>query len=214
MLLRVVPLALLLGLAVRAVIIDRIAVVVGDKIIKDSDIVRDIKLVSFLNHEQPDFDLKARRVATSRLIDQTLIRREIEVGMYPAPNPSDVNKLLSQIEKSRCGTRAQCEKERAAHGLTENELKQYLSWQLTVLRFIDVRFRPGVMIADRDIENYYNEHREELRKLYPGKPDTLEALHNEIQQTLVAERVNQLFDAWLKARRQSLNVEYREASLG
>jgi hypothetical protein len=197
-----------------AVIIDRIAIVVGgDKIIKDSDINRDIRLVSFINKQKADFGADARRTAASRLVDQMLIRREIEVGMYSVPSESDVAKTLAGVEKSRCPTAAQCKKEMADYGLTQQELKEYLSWQLTVLRFIDIRFRPAVLVTDEEIEAYYRQHVAELQKQNPGKPGTLEALHDQIQQTITAERINEQFYSWLKARRQAIKVEYREASL-
>jgi len=211
---RAALLALLLSVVLRAVIIDRIAVVVGgDKIIKDSDIDRDIRLVSFINKQKAEFGADARRAAANRLIDQMLIRREIEVGMYSAPSGSDVEKTLGAVEKSRCSTTAQCTEELAGYGLTQQELKKYLSWQLTVLRFIDVRFKPAVMVSDDEIEKYYHQHLAELRKQNPGTPDTLEALHDQIQQTIRAERVNQQFDSWLKARRQAVKIEYLEGGL-
>ena len=211
---RAVFVALLSGIMLHAVIIDRIAIVVGgDKIIKDSDINRDIRLVSFINKQKADFGADARRTAASRLVDQMLIRREIEVGMYSVPSESDVARTLAGVEKSRCPTAAQCKKEMADYGLTQQELKEYLSWQLTVLRFIDTRFRPAVLVSDEEIEAYYRQHLAELQKQNPGKPDTLEALHDQIQQTLTAERINEQFYSWLKARRQAIKVEYREASL-
>jgi hypothetical protein len=211
---RAVFVALLSSIMLHAVIIDRIAIVVGgDKIIKDSDINRDIRLVSFINKQKADFGADARRTAASRLVDQMLIRREIEVGMYSVPSESDVAKTLAGVEKSRCPTAAQCKKEMADYGLTQQELKEYLSWQLTVLRFIDTRFRPAVLVSDEEIEAYYRQHLAELQKQNPGKPDTLEALHDQIQQTITAERINEQFYSWLKARRQAIKVEYREASL-
>ena len=211
---RAVFVALLSSIMLHAVIIDRIAIVVGgDKIIKDSDINRDIRLVSFINKQKADFGADARRTAASRLVDQMLIRREIEVGMYSVPSESDVAKTLAGVEKSRCPTAAQCKKEMADYGLTQQELKEYLSWQLTVLRFIDTRFRPAVLVSDEEIEAYYRQHLAELQKQNPGKPGTLEALHDQIQQTITAERINEQFYSWLKARRQAIKVEYREASL-
>ncbi|HJY08053.1 MAG TPA: hypothetical protein VJ323_17170, partial [Bryobacteraceae bacterium] len=135
------------------------------------------------------------------------------VGMYSVPSESDVAKTLAGVEKSRCPTAAQCKKEMADYGLTQQELKEYLSWQLTVLRFIDTRFRPAVLVTDEEIEAYYRQHLAELQKQNPGKPDTLEALHDQIQQTITAERINEQFYSWLKARRQAIKVEFREASL-
>ncbi len=211
---RAVFVALLASIMLHAVIIDRIAIVDGgDKIIKDSDINRDIRLVSFINNQKADFGADARRTAASRLVDQMLIRREIEVGMYSVPSESDVARTLAGVEKSRCPTAAQCKKEMADYGLTQQELKEYLSWQLTVLRFIDTRFRPAVLVSDEEIEAYYRQHLAELQKQNSGKPGTLEALHDQIQQTLTAERINEQFYSWLKARRQAIKIEYREASL-
>ena len=63
---RAVFVALLSSIMLHAVIIDRIAIVVGgDKIIKDSDINRDIRLVSFINKQKADFGADARRTAAS-----------------------------------------------------------------------------------------------------------------------------------------------------
>ena len=69
------------------------------------------------------------------------------------------------------------------------------------------------MVSDNEVEEYYQQHLTELRKQNPGKPDTLEALHDQIQQTISAEHVNQQFDAWLKARRQAIKIEYRQGGL-
>ena len=43
------------------------------------------------------------------------------------------------------------------YGITETQLKEHMLWQLTVLRFVDYRFRPGIQIPDSDIEAYYQQ---------------------------------------------------------
>jgi len=52
-----------------AVIIDRIAATVENRIVKESDIKRDIRVTSFLNSENPDFSVASQRKALNRLID-------------------------------------------------------------------------------------------------------------------------------------------------
>src|SRR2546421_3945481 len=42
---------------------------------------------------------------------------------------------------------------------------------LTVLRFIDVRFKPAVLVTDDEIEKYYRDHAAALRREYPSKSD-------------------------------------------
>src|SRR5262249_29620111 len=93
------------GAAGTGVVIDRVAITVGYDVVKDSDIVRDIRITSFLNGETPDFSQKSRRASANRLLDQMFIRREIEVGQYTAiPPESDVERLLAQIKKDRFGS--------------------------------------------------------------------------------------------------------------
>ena len=64
----------------RAIVLDRIAVVVGKVAIKSSDIERDIRVTAFLNHEPLVFTPDARKKAADRLIDQQIIRQEIATG--------------------------------------------------------------------------------------------------------------------------------------
>ena len=68
---------ILLPLLSSATIIDRIAVVVGNGVVKDSDIDRDIRVTAFLNGEPLDFSASARKKSAAHLIDQIFIRREI-----------------------------------------------------------------------------------------------------------------------------------------
>src|SRR5260370_16882968 len=82
-----------------AEIIDRIAIVVGNRAIKQSDIEREIRIVSFLNGAAPDVSSTAQKPVASRLIDQMLIRQEIQTtGTTPAAM-SDAERLLEQIKK-------------------------------------------------------------------------------------------------------------------
>lgn len=193
-------------------IIDRIAVVVGKRVVKDSDIVQDIRVTSFLNREDPDFSLAARKKGASRLIDQELIRQQIQSGAYPvAPESEGVN-FLAQIKKDRFPTEEQYRTALAHYGITGAELKDRLLWQLTVLHFIDARFRPQVLVTEDDIRNYYNSHRAALEAKYP-KAKSIDDLRPDIIEQITGERVNGLFEDWLKQIRQETRIEYLEKSL-
>ena len=199
-------------LAAQAVIIDRIAIVVGNHIVKDSDIDRDIRITSFLNNEQPDFSLQSRKKAASRLVDQQIIRDEIESGAYPVAPASEADALLAQIKSKRYPTAARFGQALARYGISETELKKALMWQTTVLRFIDSRFRPGVLVTDADIQGYYAAHKTELKREHPDAADA-DAMRSDIEDAIAGERVNQQFYAWLDEQRKQAQVEYREASL-
>ena len=202
-----------LCLSLDATIFDRIAIVVNSQVIKDSDIERDLRVVDFLNRDKLAIDPATRKTAANRLIDQVLIRREIQVGEYQTPSQSEADKLFQQIDKDRFANRAALVKALASYGLTEDQLKQYLLWQLTVLRFVDQRFRPAVLVTDQEIEQYYNEHRSQFQKGGSAQRQSLDEARGEIQQTISGDRMNKLFYAWLAARRKSANVQYKEEAL-
>jgi len=195
-----------------AVIVDRIAITVGNAIIKDSDITEDLRITTFLNNESLTASLAARKVAASRLIDQAVIRKEIDSGAYPSASAAEMQNLLAEVEK-RYPNEAAFKRALTSRGIDEADLKAHLVWQLTVLHFIDARFRPSALITEEDIEKYYKEHKPQLEAANPGKPAMLEELHAQIQDLLTGERVNQLLDDWLIRRRQNAKIVYLEDAL-
>ena len=131
--------AILAVAPLRAEMVDRISVVAGNRAIKHSDIVNDIRLTAFLNQEKPDFSLAEQKKAASRLIDQALIRRDMESGGYASPDTSEGEKLLEQIKQRHRGDTG-LRQALASYGITEDELRQRLIWQTRVLQFIELRF--------------------------------------------------------------------------
>jgi hypothetical protein len=204
--------ALFFSCSLFAVIIDRIAVRVGNAIIKDSDIDRIVRVTEFLNDEPLDLSNKARRDAAKRLIDQAFIRQEIRVGGYPRAGWDEADEQIAKLKKDRYKTPAAFDQALKQYGLVEPDLRFEFQWQLTVLQFIDLRFRPAVLVKDEEVEQYYRDHLAALRKANPdvSSPDVLKEKAREI---LVGERVNQLFFAWLDDHRKDGKVEITEASL-
>jgi hypothetical protein len=194
-------------------IIDRIAVIVGSSIVKDSDIERDLRVTDFLDGAPLDLGTESRKKATKRLIDQIFIRREIRLGDYPAATPEEAGQQLDSLKKQRFKTNSAYQDALRRYGLAEADLRTEFQWQLTVLRFIDARFRPAVLISDAEVERYYGDHRAALEREHPGKA-SLEDLQEEIRDTLTGEKVNQLFFSWLDEQRQGVKIQFREASLG
>jgi len=126
-----------------AVVIDRIAVIVDTRIIKHSDIDREIRVTSYINSDKLDFSPAARKKAAERLIDQSFIRREIEIGRYPAASDADTDKLQAETRRTRPALPR-------TYGLTDEDLRRALRWQLTVMRFIEQRFPQQAQGAPND----------------------------------------------------------------
>ena len=212
MLWRTATYCVLLCCCLRAVIIDRIAIVVGNSIVKDSDIERDVKVTDFLNGQPLALNAAARKAAANRLIDQIFIRKEIEIGDYPVATAEQTSEELEKLEKDRFKTAAALEHSLHLYGLKAADLQSYFHWQLTVLRFIDTRFRPAVLVTDDEIAKYYQEHIAGFRKEHPGK-SALDDVRTEINNILVSQRVDKLFFAWLDEQRKDVKLKYFEEGL-
>ncbi len=195
-----------------AVIIDRIAVIAGSHAIKLSDIQRDLRLTEFMNREPQNLSPAEMRKSAGRLVDQTIIRDEIARGGYRRPGDADASHLVGQLVKDRfAGSDNKLRETLSQYSLTEDDLRQQLSWQLTVLRFIDQRFRPGIQVSDEDSRTYYSQHLSDLQRDYP-RNYSYEALQPKITATIEGERVNQVFTDWLDQQRKRIRIEYREAA--
>ena len=191
----------------RAVVVDRIAVVVGRVPILDSDIDRDVRITAFLNQEGVDLGLAFRKQAANRLIDQELIRQQIRLGGFPVASQSETDRLVKSIEEERFSSSAQLIHALTEYGVTAPELRDRLSWELTVLRFIDTMFRPQVVISDAEIQHYYDSHAAQFR----AQP--LAAVRPAITETITGERVNELLNDWLDQSRKTTRVVYLDKSL-
>jgi peptidyl-prolyl cis-trans isomerase SurA len=192
------------------VVIDRIAVIVGRHVIKTSDIVRDLRLTEFLNREPLDLGSAAKRKSAERLIDQEIIRQEIVTGAYRRPSETESEAFEKQFENDRFhGSVTQLRAALAKYGLTEELLREQLVWQLTVLRFIDQRFRAGVLVNDEEVKSYYDQNLAALRAQNPHG-SSLEELQPKIRSTLEGERINQNFNEWLEHERKIYRIDYKQ----
>jgi hypothetical protein len=206
-------LLMMAGASSAVVVLDRMAVIVGKHVVKTSDIEWDLRVTEFLNREPLHFSPQAKRKSAERLIDQEIIRQEIVTGNYRRPPDSDAAALESQLKRDRfAGSDQRMRAELQRYGITEDQLRAQLLWQLTVLRFIDERFRPAVIVTDEEVHAYYDQHLAELRRQYPENRN-FEALEPKILSLLEGQRINENFNQWLEQARKRARIEYRQEAL-
>ena len=188
-------------------LIDRIAVICDSTVIKDSDIDRNVRVTEFLNAAPLVLNQAERKRAVAQLLDQALLREEIRTGGYAVATTQDANSQLATLvtEKVAFGVRL------AKYGIDENDLREHIRWQLTVLSFIDSRFKPAAVIEDAALNTYYSEQKTALKRRYPNDSD--EELHAQVRDILVGEEVNRLLFSWLDERRKESKVTFLEDGL-
>lgn len=185
-------------------VIDRVAVAVDSHVVTESAIRRLIRLNSYFQRVPPDFNPQARRQAAERLINQALIQKEMTLIRYPMPAVPEAVKQMEEIREARHEDQAAFRADLARYGFTEEDLQEEIIWQLTLTRFIDFRFRPGVQITDEEIKKYYDE---EL-KPKQTEPAELDEVRAGIVRVLTARRLNDALSQWLEQMRASTRIQF------
>ena len=133
------------AVGVRGEVIDRVAVTVDKIVITESDILHQMRVAAFLDAEPLEVTPESKRAAAQQLVEQVLVRREMEISRYPAPELAETDGMLARIKAERFPNEDGYGRALADYGFDETGLRESLLLQLTVLRFIEFRFRPGVL---------------------------------------------------------------------
>jgi hypothetical protein len=194
--------ALLLVVLGSAEIIDRIAVSVDKRVITESEVMRQIRITAFLNSEKPDFSPANRRAMADKLVEQLLIRRELEGSTY-ASLPATANNTY-ELVKQRFKTPDEYAKALAQYEVSDADIRKALEWQATLLSFVDIRFRPGVQIPASEIREYYDQQVAQS----PGKLPPFDEAKADIEEILTSQRVDSALDRWLGQARTQSRIRY------
>jgi hypothetical protein len=189
-------------------IIDRVAVAIGNRVVTTSDIDRENRITAFLNGAKPDLTPAARRATADRMVEQTLVRTELETSRYPTPPPSEIEPLLAQLKK-RFPTDADFQRSLAEYGITEQDLRDELLWQRTLLSFLDVRFRPSVQVSDKEIQDFFDTNvKPAFQAAHPGQTVSIDDYRDQIEATLTGEREDQEMSKWLDQAKKRTEIAY------
>jgi hypothetical protein len=186
-----------------AIIVDRIAISIGNQVITDSEIDQRIRLTAFENGEQADFSAASRKQAAQKLIDEKLVEHEMSIGRYPGMPDGRKPALLSVYEKNGA---AKLDAELARRALTREDLMNDLARQQDLLTFLNLRFRPAVQVNEQDVQSYYRQH-------FARAKVPLNEVRSQIEQKLTDQRADSELDGWLKRQRERTRIEYLEKDL-
>ncbi len=202
------------------VVLDEAVAVVNKRLILASDLDDEIRL-SVLEPNVAGQGALTRREALDRLISRTLIEQQIRQEDAEAAGPSraEVDARLKEIRsqlpacvRANCAAQAGWEAFLSKYGLTQQHVEAYLHNRMEILRFIEQRFRPGIRITQPQIETYY---RDTLLPQYAAgeAAPPLREVAPRIEEILLEQQVNILFDQWLDNLREQGDVEILDPAL-
>ena len=202
------------------VVLDSVVAVVNNQAILSSDIDDEIRL-SVLDPGRGGLGVLTRIRALDQLIGRALIQQQIRQQDVEAAEPkqSEVDARLTEIRKELpacmsqdCATDSGWKAFLASHDLTEQRVEAYLRYRIEILRFIEQRFSQGINISPQDIRTYY---RDTLLPQYSKGQEIppLDRVSPQIEEILLQQRVNSLFDDWLGNLRKQGDVEVLDPAL-
>lgn len=198
--------------AERGAIVDRIVATVNGDLVLESDVEQEERFTKLYPYGVGE-GKPLREQAITRLIDRTLI--EQQVAGYPqqpvtdeqvSKDETDLRKDLPACAHADCLSDAGWKNFLTKAGFTEEELRERIKQRIQVLHFIEQRFRSGVRITDKQIEDFYNTNMlPEYAKQHATAPP-LDSVRDRVNELLLQQQVSSLLDDWLKTLRDSGRV--------
>jgi hypothetical protein len=189
---------------VRAEVIDRIAATVGKQVIAESQVTEEIRVTAFLDGKPADWSAENRTKTVNRLVDQALIRREIETAHFPEAAPEDGATLLAGLKSSM----KDFDQALAANRLSEAVLQKHLEWQVTFLRFVEYRFKPSIDVSESDLKDFYATQVQEWKRQNKPVPP-FDDVRADLQRLLTSKYVDQALDRWLGDQRTVTAIVFK-----
>ncbi|MGZ6972032.1 MAG: hypothetical protein ACXVID_10240 [Thermoanaerobaculia bacterium] len=190
-----------------AVLVDRIAAVVGDEIVLESEI-RKLVAVGFLERIPGETNAAYRdRVLDQRIVD-VLRERQLRRSSVFDPKPEEVEARVAALE-------ARLSKERgipaaaalAAAGTTREELAAWVRRGLALESFVRERLAPGLKVTEADLRAYYDStFREAAKKRGLADVPPFEDVREEIREVVRELKLNAEIERWTGQLRSETHV--------
>jgi parvulin-like peptidyl-prolyl isomerase len=186
-----------------AVIIDKIAVIVNDDVITQSEVEEMTQLdIRISGLPRRDSTLQER-------IDHHLVLQQIK----SQPPVLITNEEIQEAYESyvvRRGNEKQLAEFLDKIGIDHDDLIKEIRDQLTARKFIRDRFRPFVNITIEDAEDYYEKVYKPAAEMLAKTPPPLAEIFGEIQNQLVESKVKDQLVEWLDKLRKGATINIKE----
>lgn len=193
----------LLGLPAQSTIIDRIAAIVNEHVITQSE-VNAIQQLGLHASGLPDTGNPLQNRINHHLVLQQIERQP------PLAIPEEIIQGTVESFTKEHGGNEEFLLFLNSVGMNYEDFYSELNEQLSIREFITIRFRPFVNVQIEEAETYYNDvYRPSLEKEGKEAPSFAESF-DEIQALLAESRVRKRTEEWLAELRQESSVYVKE----
>lgn len=184
-------------------VVDRIVARIEGDIILQSQ-VRELGAFQQLIEGHAESDDKL----LDELIEQWVVSTEASTSHFPEPAQSEVDREMTRLQENFSSSSPEAYAARQHDlGLAPSQVRQLLSRQIYVERYLDYKFRPSVQVEPSQIDAYYQkELLPELAKKNQPAP-VRSAVEGQIRELLVQRGISELTAKWLDETKSRLKIE-------
>ncbi len=189
-------------------VLDGLVATVNQHAILQSDWQDELRYECFLTgHALKDVTPQESKDALDRLVDQELLREQMSPSEVVPPQPEEVEKQIENTRKdfARGHPEQSWGDALSACQLTEADLKNHVSLEISQLRMVDFHLRPSIEVDAAAIEAYYNDHM--AKPAAGGVPISLKEATPAIRELLTQQKINQSLSTWLESLRSQAQIK-------
>lgn len=182
-------------------VVDRIVARIEDDIILQSQVR---ELAAF--QELVDGSAESNDKLLDELIEQWVVQTEAAASHFPQPTQSEVDREMTRLQQ-QLGDAQKYDSRLRQLGLTDADVRDMLTRQIYVERYVDYKFRPSAQVSQADIDAYYkNELLPALAKRNEPAPSRA-SVDEQIREVLVQRGISDLTTKWLDDTKSRLKIE-------
>ena len=197
------------GLALLAETVDRVVAVVNGHTLLLSEWDSAARREALLDRQPLESLTDASRRATlNRMIDQEVMRGEMENSSAPQSTPQEVAARLHEIREQYPNATDETAWNAILrrYGVTEAEMEAAVTIELNGLRLLDFRLRSSAQPDARQIERYYRDTYQPAMRAKGAQPVALAEVTPQIREILTQQKLNELTTAWLQELRTQADI--------
>jgi hypothetical protein len=191
----------------RGVVLDRIAAIVGDEPILESDVEK-LVAVRYLAPRPGESESAYRDRILDELVTDALRERELRKAGGLEPEPSEVGQRLKELaERVEAERGLPFDEVLKQAGITRGEAAAYVRRGLMLQTFVRERLAPTVRVTDAEIKAYYDgPFRVEARRKGLETVPPLPEVSDEIRDLLRERKLNGAVARWTAELRASTRI--------
>jgi peptidyl-prolyl cis-trans isomerase SurA len=214
---RLAKLALLFTLLVPAACVadsvDRIVATVNHQPILASDVDDEAHFEALQQVKAPIALDEDRRGVLSRVIQRELICQQMPATFEPTKEAVDAQIKDLRAQFSIVKSDAQWSDLLASYDFSEQGIRDFITLQLKVVHFLDLRLRPTVRVDREEVGEYYSAKLVPQLKAAGAAIDSIDKVRSQIEEVLLQQKMSEVFNAWVANLRSQGSIQILDPDL-